>query len=249
VRAAHRWSRQMSEGIPLAAPVRYATFTRRFRALVIDNLFLSGTSVALFFLGDAVSDVAGATRVVLLLILALVLLYEPLLVSRRGATIGHAVARLRVVDVRTGRWPSFGRAFVRFLIKGILTMALNRRHQAVHDLLTHTAVQVPETEELVEFHAERIEEADVVLPSRARRLVVILLYLVVVFFASNIAIALVAGPGCLSDRVCSGGARAAIQLLGVRWLAVSGATIIAGWKGLLFGARRSRGVQSDVALA
>jgi uncharacterized RDD family membrane protein YckC len=169
----------MSEGIPLAAPVRYATFTRRFRALVIDNLFLSGTSVALFFLGDAVSDVAGATRLVLLLILALVLLYEPLLVSRRGATIGHAVARLRVVDVRTGRWPSFGRAVVRCLIKGILglpsfiTMALNRRHQAVHVLLSHTAVQVPETEELVDFHAERIEEADVEMPTPPRPLVVI----------------------------------------------------------------------------
>src|SRR5689334_22986333 len=110
----------MSETIPPVPPVRYATFTRRFRALVIDNLFLSGTSVALFFLGDAVSDVPGATRLLLLLIVALVLLYEPLLVSRRGATIGHAVARLRVVDMRTGRWPSFGRAFARFLIKGIL---------------------------------------------------------------------------------------------------------------------------------
>jgi hypothetical protein len=202
-----------------------------------------------------VSDLPGATRLVLLLIVALILLYEPVLVSRRGATIGHAVARLRVVDVRTGRWPSFGRAFVRFLIKGILglpsfiTMALDRRHQAVHDLLTHTAVQVLETEELVEFHVERIEEPDVVLPSRGRRLVVIVLYLVVVFFASNIAIALVAGPGCLSDQACSGGTLLVIQLIGVAWLALSAATIIAGWKGLLFGARRSRRVESDVALA
>jgi len=245
----------MSEAIGLAAPVRHATFTRRFRALVIDNLVLSGTGVALFFLGDAVSDLPGATRLVLLLIVALILLYEPVLVSRRGATIGHAVARLRVVDVRTGRSPSFGRAFVRFLIKGILglpsfiTMALDRRHQAVHDLLTHTAVQVLETEELVEFHVERIEEPDVVLPSRGRRLVVIVLYLVVVFFASNIAIALVAGPGCLSDQACSGGTLLVIQLIGVAWLALSAATIIAGWKGLLFGARRSRRVESDVALA
>jgi len=245
----------MSEAIGLAAPVRHATFTRRFRALVIDNLVLSGTGVALFFLGDAVSDLPGATRLVLLLIVALILLYEPVLVSRRGATIGHAVARLRVVDVRTGTWPSFGRAFVRFLIKGILglpsfiTMALDRRHQAVHDLLTHTAVQVLETEELVEFHVERIEEPDVVLPSRGRRLVVIVLYLVVVFFASNIAIALVAGPGCLSDQACSGGTLLVIQLIGVAWLALSAATIIAGWKGLLFGARRSRRVESDVALA
>ena len=165
------------------------------------------------------------------------------------------MARLRVVDVRTGTWPSFGRAFVRFLIKGILglpsfiTMALDRRHQAVHDLLTHTAVQVLETEELVEFHVERIEEPDVVLPSRGRRLVVIVLYLVVVFFASNIAIALVAGPGCLSDQACSGGTLLVIQLIGVAWLALSAATIIAGWKGLLFGARRSRRVESDVALA
>ena len=53
----------MSEAIALAAPVRYATFTRRFRALVIDNLVLSGTGVALFFLNlDAAKDVFDAAR-------------------------------------------------------------------------------------------------------------------------------------------------------------------------------------------
>jgi uncharacterized RDD family membrane protein YckC len=78
------------------------------------------------------------------------------------------------VDARTGSWPSFGRAFVRFLIKTILgvisffTMELSRRHQAVHDLLTHTTVHVvAESEEVrpVAFAIGR-DPADVVLLRR-----------------------------------------------------------------------------------
>jgi len=71
----------------------------------------------------------------------------------------------------------------------------------------------------------------------------------VAFLASNRAIVLLATPGCLQDGVCTGGTRALIQLVGVMWLALSAATIVAGWKGLLFGARRSRRVESDVVLA
>ena len=132
---------------------------------MIDNAIVSGTAVGVFFLGDAVSEVPGATRLLLLLIVALVLLYEPILVSRRGATIGHAMSRIQVVDARTGRWPSFGRALARFVIKMVvgipsfITMALSRRHQSVHDLLTQTIVQVPATEDAVEFHEERYRRA------------------------------------------------------------------------------------------
>jgi uncharacterized RDD family membrane protein YckC len=246
---------ESTPAIQPAPPVRYATFTRRFRALVIDNLCISGLGVALFFAGDAVSDIPGATRVMLLLVVAVVLLYEPVLVSRRGATIGHAVARLRVVDVRTGRWPSFGRAFVRFLIKTILgilsffTMELTRRHQAVHDMLMQTTVQVVETEEVGEFRAERVDEPDVLLPSRLRRLAVIALYLVAVLFVCDESISLVDMIACIRPRGCSAGAMVLVQAIGLGWLALSATAIVAGWRGMLLGARRSRRVSSDVAVA
>jgi uncharacterized RDD family membrane protein YckC len=236
-------------------PVRYATFTRRFRALVIDNALVWALALVLFYLGDAAASVQGSMRVTLLLMLALVLLYEPLLVSRRGATVGHAVTGMQVVDARTGRWPSFARSLARYLIKMVLgipsffTMALSRRHQAVHDMLTHTTVQVPATAGTVEFHVERVEERDVLLPSRLRRLVVIVVYLVAVFVVYAVSLALADTDGCVRDRSCSAGTRVLIQIIGLAWLGLSGAAIVAGWKGLLFGARRTKQVASEVVVA
>ena len=238
-----------------ASPVRYATFTRRFRALVIDNCCVAALLLALFFLDDAISDVPGATRVAWLLMVAVLLLYDPVLVSRRGATIGHAAAGLRVVDARTGRWPSFARAFVRSLVKlmlGLLsffTMELTRRHQAVHDMVTHTTVQAMESVEQVEYSLERVDELDVVMPSALRRLAVIFLYLVVVLFVCDESISLVDTIGCIRTQGCSAGARALLETIALCWLALSAAAIVAGWKGLLLGARKSTRVDSDVAVA
>jgi uncharacterized RDD family membrane protein YckC len=247
---------ESTPAIPPDPPVRYATFTGRFRALLIDNLCISGLCIALFFAAEPVSDLAGATRVMLLLVVAVILLYEPLQVSRRGATIGHRYAHLRVVDARTGSWPSFGRAFVRFLIKTILgvisffTMELSRRHQAVHELLTHTTVQVVASEEVVDYRVERVDEPDVKRPGRLRRLAVILLYLVAIFFVYAISISIIDTAGCLRHRSgCSAVTRALVPVMGWAWIALSVTAIIAGWKGLLLGARRSRGVSSGVLVA
>lgn len=247
---------ESTPAIPPAPPARYATFTRRFRALVIDNCCVAALLLALFFLDDAVSDVPGATRLTWLLMVGVLLLYDPVLVSRRGATIGHAVAGLRVVDARTGRWPSFARAFVRSLIKLMLgvpsffTMELTRRHQAVHDMVTHTTVQVVESEDLVEFRAERLDEPDVVLPSGFRRVAVIVLYQVLVYLVVSLSLLLLDTTNCLRERSsCSTGMRALLQVFAWAWLALSATVIIAGWKGLLPGARRSRRVSVDVAVA
>jgi small neutral amino acid transporter SnatA (MarC family) len=88
-----------------------------------------------------------------------------------------------------------------------------------------------------------------VLPSRLRRLTVILVYLLAIFLAANAAVVLVATPGCLSEGSCRPGTRVLIQIVGLAWLALSATTIIAGWKGLLLGARRRRRVEPDVVLA
>ena len=238
----------MTEPGPLEPPPspRYGTFTRRLRALVVDTAITSGAVVLVFILGDATRALRGSGRVTLLLIVAVLLLYEPILVSRRGATIGHARNQLQVVDARTGSWPSFGRALGRYFIKLVLglpsfiTMALTRKHQVVHDLLTRTTVQVPAEEDSAEFHTERVDEPELVLPSRRRRFVVVALYLAVLFVAYVVAIMLVDPAGCARDQTCTGGTRIAVEGFALAWLALSLATIVAGWKGLLFGARRTR---------
>ena len=74
---------------------------------------------------------------------------EPMLVARTGATLGHRLLGLRVVEVATGRPPgllqSFGRYFVKVACLGPWlspVIAITRRHQGIHDLLCDTVVEV-----------------------------------------------------------------------------------------------------------
>src|SRR5215217_4317487 len=107
--------------------------------------------VVITIIGAVTDDVPGSGRVVIVALLGVVLLYEPILVSVRGATIGHRRVDLQVVT-GSGHRPGFGRALARYLIKAILgipaflTMMLTRRHQALQDILTGTTVQVRDPE-------------------------------------------------------------------------------------------------------
>lgn len=125
----------------------YGRFWPRVRAVYIDSIILIvvmavGLVVAVSLRVDSVTRVLGFS------VAGFWLLYEPLLVSFTGGTIGHRRANLRVVDDRTGGNVSVPKAVARALIKGPLgwvsfvTMALTRRSQAIHDLLTRSTVQV-----------------------------------------------------------------------------------------------------------
>ena len=137
----------MSETALLPRPL-YATFTRRFRALVLDLAVITAAVVALVLFAMATESVPGSGRIVVGLLFAL-LLYEPLMVWRYGATLGHRWANLHVVASSGGR-PNLGQAFLRHWIKSLVglpsfvTMLFTRRHQALHDVLTRTTVQVRE---------------------------------------------------------------------------------------------------------
>jgi uncharacterized RDD family membrane protein YckC len=136
-----------SNGSELAVGVGYATFTRRFRALVIDYAVVAVGLFIVIIAGDALWSLPGTGPVAVIAFYGLRFLYEPLLVTLRGATIGHSATNLRVVSPSGGN-PSFVRAFVRFIVKDVLglpsfiSMAFTNRHQAIHDLLTGTTVQI-----------------------------------------------------------------------------------------------------------
>jgi uncharacterized RDD family membrane protein YckC len=238
------------DAIPLDSPtspseIRYATFTRRARALVVDSAVVSAVAVAAVLVADAANGIPGTGRIAWLVMFAAIFLYEPLLVGRRGATIGHAANHLTVVDARTGRPPGFARAALRYLIKLVLgvpsfvTMALTRRHQAVHDALTGTTVQVAPDYQAApdEYHLERVADG-ASLPSRTRRVLIILLYEIVLLMASGLLVAAIVPSDCLDHQACTADQRATAQVLSVLWLVGAAAILVAGWRGALFGARR-----------
>jgi uncharacterized RDD family membrane protein YckC len=229
---------------PTSAPrVAYGTFTARVRALVIDALIGAGALIMFVVLSDVAESVPGSGRVILLLIFGMIF-YEPILVWRRGATVGHAVTGLRVVADSGGN-PTFGQAFARYLIKIVLgipsfiTMALTRRRQAVHDLATRTTVRFvgDAGKPALDYYLEGDDVADVVAPSVLRRFLMIILYLIGTYVAFVIALEIVVPTHCLRTDNCSSTESVAIQVLGIMWLTVSIAVIALGVRARLPGAR------------
>lgn len=232
---------------------RYATFTSRFRALVVDTAVVFGAIILVVIAGDAADRVPGSGRVAWLLMFSALFLYEPLFIWRRGATVGHALNHLIVVDDRRERRPTLSQAFARYFLKLVLgipsfvTMALTRRHQAVHDLLTKTTVRLAAgtAPDAYDFHLERAEDVPALLPSRPRRAVVMVVYLAAIFIGYGILISALDPQACLREQSCTTGKRLLTDAVTLLWLAASFATIVAAWKGFLPGARRDRHVTSD----
>src|ERR1700704_1992335 len=95
--------------LPTGIMPRYARFSRRLRGLMIDQivflLLLAGTlAVVIALRSDSIGRYLGFAAI------AVFLLYEPVMVSLSGSTIGHYLTNLRVVDDRTKGNVSFAKA-------------------------------------------------------------------------------------------------------------------------------------------
>ena len=254
--SADRWGTSSPSIVPAVEPagthpeppVAYARFSVRVRALLLDAVVVTAGLLVVVALAELTRDVPGAGRVLVVAFLGAVLLYEPLMVSRFGGTVGHRVANLRVVDDRSGGNPGLPRAAARFAIKGALgllsftTMALTRRHQAIHDQLTGSTVQIRDLQaaDPRDYHHARNAAELPGLPSPARRSTVIVAYLVASFVALAVASAALLPDACLSGRRCTDGETLLTGVLDAAWLAGMAGCVIAGWRGRLWGARARR---------
>jgi hypothetical protein len=167
-------------------------------------------------------------------------------VSFQGRTIGQRLCNLRVVaPTADGRLPLW-KAFVRWLLKALTglasfaTMGATRRNQALHDLPFGTTVEIaePSKARAYEFIQERQLVTGGTLPSRWRRVAVILAYLALLFMVLIFALPVVATPECLDARRCGSVEQLLVKVTATAWLAASIAVCIFGWQGRLGGARR-----------
>ncbi|WP_426529462.1 RDD family protein [Bradyrhizobium sp. McL0615] len=194
------------------------------------------------------------SRALGVLVIAALLLYEPVLVSFTGSTLGHYFTNLRVVDERSGGNVSFLKACARVAIKGALglysfvILAATRRNQAVHDLLTKSTVQIRDLTKASpgQYVSERNDPADTNLPSRWRRVAVICGYVVLIFVGHVVVLTGLTEAGLISDACvrnasrCSTGERLFDAAAAVLVLLLVALIIARGWKGKLFGARKAR---------
>src|ERR1700722_12552473 len=173
---------------PLSSSPRYARFSRRLRGIILDWVIASIASFGAIWIAIIIRDDTFSRTLGIVVVIAL-LLYEPVLVSFTGGTLGHYFTNLRVVDDRDGGNVSFLKACLRALIKGLLgwysfiILAATRRNQAIPDFLTRSTVQIRDAAKASpdQYITERSELAAADLPSRVRRVVVICAYLLLMF--------------------------------------------------------------------
>jgi hypothetical protein len=236
--------------VPTAPASLYARFSRRFRGIVIDWMIAMAVVFGAVFLAITVEN-DNFSRALGLLVISALLLYEPILVSFTGGTLGHYFTNLRVVDERSGGNVGFPKACARVVIKASLgwysfvILAATRRNQAVHDLLTRSTVQIrdPASARPGQYITERAEPAVSGMPSRWRRAAVICVYLLLLFIAFVIMLRMIVATGLLSNRClnndyCEGGERITALAANIALLLMMAVTIALGWRGRLFGARK-----------
>lgn len=241
----------MSSTVPpvAAVPPLYARFSRRFRGIFIDWVVTLVAICAALLVVSAVA-IDSVSRALGIVVIAALLLYEPVLVSFTGGTVGHHLSNLRVVDDATGGNVGFLKACARLLIKGFLgwysfvVIAATRRNQAIHDLVTRSTVQIrdPAKARPGQFIVARVEETRAsLMPARWQRILMICLYLPFVFVTVTL-LAVIADMllrGCAFNS-CALAQKVVDLLLSVVLLLGMAGVIALGWRGKLPGARASR---------
>ena len=208
----------------------YARFYRRFRGIVLDWIIVTAVTFGAIFAAITIGN-DNFSRLLGFLVVAALLLYEPVLVSFAGGTFGHYFSNLRVVDERSGGNVSFLKTCARVIIKGVLgwysfvILAATRRNQAIHDLATRSTVQIrdPARAHPGQYITERAEVAAFGMPSRLRRAAIICAYLLLLVIAFGVAVngivvARVLSDRCLNNDYCSRGERITVLVAGVTLL-------------------------------
>jgi uncharacterized RDD family membrane protein YckC len=132
------------EGEAEAGYFLYAKIWPRMKAILVDGFVLAGAFVIAAVVG---ANLPGSGGIAFVVWVAFWILYDPVMVSRTGGTVGHHLQNLRVVSDRTGGPPSLVIAFIRNVVKGLLgivsllAMAGSTRQKTLHDLVAGTTVQ------------------------------------------------------------------------------------------------------------
>ena len=229
---------------------KYARFSRRLRGLALDFilflvLMVCALQIAVAFNQDNLARVVGFGFVVGFF------LYEPLLVSLFGGTVGHYLSNIKVVDDRTNGNVSFLKAVGRVVVKTVLgwysfiSMVASRRHQALHDLLTRSTVQIrdPAIAKRGDFATERVELSSPGMPSIPRRISITVFYSLLVCAAWAVLFFVLIRAGFISNEClmreqwCSRADNIVMNVLGLGMLIVMVVRLGLGWRGRLWGAR------------
>lgn len=232
--------------------IRYPRLERRIQAAVIDSVILT---FAFLISASIISSTDLNVYARIGFVAMFIFISEPALVSFGGATIGHRLRGLRIVGMQTGENIGVVRAIVRFLVKyffGLFSLAfilITKRHQAIHDLASQTIVIFADgtkVDALEKLEERKSEEVGYTYPSTLRRTLVIIAYLVCSVLILAFGEEIFLSSECVnklrldSFAQCAGTDGEIQRITNFSVLTVWAAVLVLGWRGRLWGCRRTK---------
>ncbi len=138
-------SGQESSKISYGAKVKYASVKPRIKAVFIDSFIIMGSMYLVSELFALFGFIPNFIKIIVFV--AIFLLYDPLMTSFKGGTIGHSLSNISVRrDGDTEKFISFPSALIRFILKSLLgwisllTVTGNEKRKAIHDAAANSVV-------------------------------------------------------------------------------------------------------------
>lgn len=123
----------------------YPGVSTRVKAVVTDSIILVTFIVGATYLFESFENVPDFVRIVAFIFIFL--LYDPLLTSTLGGTIGHMIFGIRVKrEINHDKNILFPLAIIRYLVKvllgwiSLLTVSGNKKGKAIHDIIVKSVV-------------------------------------------------------------------------------------------------------------
>ncbi len=224
----------------------FANYSRRIQAALLDGIILVVMLVILIVLVSN-SELSQWVKVSLFVFVGL--LFEPLMVSMTGASLGHHYKGLRVEKDGQGRNLNILEALFRFLIKSVLgTFSLvffliTKRHKALHDMAVNSVVMLNQAsiKKGIGGVSERIIEEDGFKnASKLRRAVMICLYTFLLLILTGLLSYSLTTINCFNYNRCSALENTIESLIGLVFTGLFLTTVYFGWHSRLLGCRRSK---------
>nr|WP_239000315.1 RDD family protein [Hyunsoonleella ulvae] len=125
--------------------VRYASIPDRIKAAIIDSIILI---VIMYFISELFTLFDSVPNYVKIVISVIIfLLYDPLMTSFYGGTVGHTISKITVrKDGNLNSNISFPIALIRFLLKAslgwisLLTISGDKKKKAIHDNAANSVI-------------------------------------------------------------------------------------------------------------
>lgn len=186
----------------------YPVLSLRVRAYLVDLLALGFLVYLASFIVSLLGDFSGMVKGGVFV--AIIVLFEPILVKFTGGSLGHHYVGIRIADVKTRENLGVFKGVLRVVLKVIggfysfFGMIISRQHRSIHDVLSGSIVcfkdeiTVPEWRKL----KPREQYVEGEKPPLKRRILVFVSYGAIIFVAWNWLSYVVFSSECSLNDVC-----------------------------------------------